>query len=104
MAQFDIYENNEPESKDIIPFLLDVQHDLHGSLSTRMVVPLISSYSVSNEIKKLCPVLKVMGKNMMMSTPEMAGYPVRDLGVKVESAANQRTEIINAIDFLLGGF
>jgi hypothetical protein len=45
-----------------------------------------------------------MGKNVMMSTPEMAGYPVRDLGVKVESAANQRTEIINAIDFLLGGF
>lgn len=104
MAQFDIYENNEPESKDTIPFLLDVQHDLHGSLSTRMVVPLVSSYSVNNEIKKLCPILTVMGKNMMMSTPEMAGYPVRDLGAKVVSAANQRAEIINAIDFLLGGF
>lgn len=104
MAQFDIYENNEPGSKEVIPFLLDVQHDLHGSLSTRMVVPLVSSYSVNNEIKKLCPVLTVMGKSVMMSTPEMAGYPVRDLGAKVVSAANQRTEIINAIDFLLGGF
>lgn len=104
MAQFDIYVNNDPESKDTIPFLLDVQHDLHRNLSTRLVVPLVSSYSISNEIKKVCPILNVMGKNVMMSTPEMAGYPVRGLGDKLASAANHRTEIINAIDFLLGGF
>jgi hypothetical protein len=45
-----------------------------------------------------------MGTKVMMSTPEMAGYPVRELGEKIESAANHRTEIINAIDFLLSGF
>lgn len=104
MAQFDIYENNEPESKNNIPFLLDVQHDLHRNLTTRTVIPLFSIYSANDEIKKLCPVLNVMGTKVMMSTPEMAGYPVGELGLKVTSAANQRTEIINAIDFLLSGF
>ncbi len=44
MAQFDVYENEEPESKDVIPFLLDVQHSLHRSLSTRTVVPLVSIF------------------------------------------------------------
>lgn len=104
MAQFDIYENNEPESRGTIPFLLDVQHDLHQNLTTRTVVPLVSSYSANDEIKKLCPVLNVMGSKVMMSTPEMAGYPIGELGLKVTSASNQRTEIINAIDFLLSGF
>jgi len=104
MAQFDIYENNEPESRGTIPFLLDVQHDLHRYLTTRTVVPLVSSYAANDEIKKLCPVLDVMGTKVMMSTPEMAGYPVRDLGVKVMSANKYRAEIINAIDFLLSGF
>ena len=104
MAQFDIYENNEPESRITIPFLLDVQHDLHCNLTTRTVVPLVLIYSANDQIKKLCPVLDVMGTKVMMSTPEMAGYPVRDLGVKVMTATKYRAEIINAIDFLLSGF
>lgn len=32
MAQFDVYENADPESNAVIPFLLDVQHDLHKNL------------------------------------------------------------------------
>jgi toxin CcdB len=40
VAQFDVYENQEPESKESIPFLLDVQHELHRNLSTRTVVPI----------------------------------------------------------------
>lgn len=104
MAQFDIYENLEPESTQQIPFLLDVQNDLHSNLVTRTVVPLITMTSPRQVITKLCPVLSVKGVEVMMSTPEIAGYPVADLGKKVMSAADRRYDIFAAIDFLLNGF
>lgn len=104
MAQFDIYENLEPESKQQIPFLLDVQNDLHSNLVTRTVVPLVAITSRQPVIAKLCPVLSVQGVKVMMSTPEIAGYPVADLGKRVMSAADRRYDIFAAIDFLLNGF
>lgn len=102
--QFDVYENNDPSSNDVIPYLLDVQHDLHSSLATRTVVPLVMTYAEKDQIKRLCPVFNIQGHPVMMSTPEIAGYPARDLGGRVTSLSNQRTEILAAIDFLLSGF
>lgn len=104
MAQFDIYENIEPESKDMIPFLLDVQHDLHSNLATRTVIPLVATGSRQEAITKLCPVINVLGREVVVSTPEIAGYPVRDLGTRIMSASGHRLEILAAIDFLLSGF
>lgn len=104
MAQLDVYENEEPESKESIPFLLDVQHDLHGNLATRTVVPLVSIFSSKEAIDKLSPRFMISGKDVLMSTPEIAGYPARDLCKKVTSLESHRSEIFNAIDFLLNGF
>lgn len=104
MAQFDVYENEDPESKDAIPFLLDVQHDLHDSLATRTVVPLVLIFSAKQAVQKLCPRFDVEGRDVVMSTPEIAGYPVRDLRNKVTSLNDSRREILDAIDFLLNGF
>ena len=104
MAQFDVYENDEPESKAGIPFLLDVQHDLHRNLATRAVVPLVLIFSADVAIEKLCPLFNIVDLDVAMSTPEIAGYPVCDLGIKVMSLAEHRTEILGAIDFLLSGF
>ena len=104
MAQFDVYVNDELESQGLIPFLLDVQHDLHDSLLTRVVVPLVTVSSPADIVVKLCPTFKISGKEVFMSTPEMAGYPARDLGHRVGSLAENRDEILAAIDFLLNGF
>ena len=104
MAQFDVYENEEPESKDAIPFLLDVQHDLHDCLSTRTVVPLVLIFSAQQTVQKLCPRFDIEGRDVVMSTPEMAGYPASDLRNKVASLSDSRREILDAIDFLLNGF
>lgn len=99
MAQFDIYQNLEPESKQQIPFLLDVQNDLHSNLVTRTVVPLVAITPQQPVISRLCPVFSVQGVEVMMSTPEIAAYPLTDLGKKVMSASEQRYEIFAAIDF-----
>jgi len=39
-----------------------------------------------------------------MSTPEIAGYPAQELCKKVTSLESHRSEIFNAMDFLLNGF
>jgi toxin CcdB len=39
-----------------------------------------------------------------MSTAELAGVAVHDLGEKVGSLEDQRNEIIAALDFLVTGF
>jgi len=103
MAQFDVYENEDADSNKNIPFLLDVQHSLHNDLVTRVVVPLLS-VSLGGEARKLCPGFNIMGRDVIMGTPEMAGYPARNLRNKVASLAEQRAEILAAVDFLLNGF
>lgn len=104
MAQFDVYQNTDPASSETIPFLLDVQHNLHQSLVTHTVVPLLRAQILSQSMVKLCPILTVDGAHYIMGTPELAGYPVRDLGPKTTNLSNDRLTILNAIDFLLTGF
>ena len=104
MAQFDVYQNTDPASLVTFPLLLDVQHNLHQSLTTHTVVPLLHSQILSQSMPKLCPILAVDGVNYIMSTPELAGYPIRDFGPKITSLSDARSTILNAIDFLLTGF
>jgi acyl-CoA thioester hydrolase len=61
-----VYENAEPESKNVICFFLDVQHDLHKCLATRTVVPLDLIRSAKEDSKKLCPGYK---RNKMDNLP-----------------------------------
>lgn len=108
MAQFDVFTNEDAESKGVIPFLLDVQHNLHDGLSTRLVVPLVLISSAQEASKggaeKLFPRFRILEKDVFMSPPEMAGYPVRDLRHQISSLSKSREEILGAIDFALNGF
>ena len=104
MAQFDIYQNLDPVSSEIIPYLLDIQHQLHQSLATRMVVPLLKQQVPGHGIQKLCPQVSFGGEMFTVSVPEMAGYPVHDLGPKAGSLSEMRDEVLTAVDFLLCGF
>lgn len=104
MAQFDVYENTNPETKKIIPYLLDVQTDLLENLTTRVVVPLITSSAMGKAAKHLNPQFKIKRTAVIMSTAELAGVPVNILGDKICSLKEQRSEIITALDFLFTGF
>lgn len=101
MAQFDLYENPSPHSKERVPYLLDVQHDLLKHLNTRVVIPLMRE---KKSISHLNPVLEIAGERFMLSTQEMAGVPADTLGKKVTTLLHHRDEIIHAIDFLITGF
>lgn len=104
MAQFDVYENRNPDSKQAIPYLLDVQADLLSHLGTRVVVPLVSATILDQAINHLNPQFVIDKKQVVMSTAEMAGISMHILGEKVISLKDRRDEIITALDFLIMGF
>jgi toxin CcdB len=51
----------------------------------------------------LNPVFDVEGGKFVMSTPEIAGVRMQDIGEKVGSLDHRRTEIIAALDYLFTG-
>lgn len=101
MAQFDVYENRSPGSKNRVPYLLDVQHDLLEHLKTRVVIPLVAE---ERPITHLNPSVEIAGKRFMLSTQEMAGVPLDVLGSHVASLEAERDVVVQAIDFLVRGF
>lgn len=104
MSQFDIYENNDPAFEELIPYLLDVQHDLHIDLETRLVIPFVRGITARQRIPRLCPSFVVNAEEVTLSTPEMGAYPVLRLGRRVGSLVDERSEVFAAMDFLLSGF
>ena len=104
MAQFDVYENQNPETKESIPYLLDLQSDLLDNLATRVVVPLISVADMGKAAKYLNPQFKIKRTTVIMSTAELAGVNLHVLGEIVCSLKEHRAEIIAALDFLFTGF
>lgn len=104
MAQFDVYANPNPASKKYAPYLLVVQNDLFESLATRVVAPLLSEKSIRLPVEKLNPAFTIEGKKFYMSTAEMAGIPQSALGKYVCSLAENRSRIIDSVDFLISGF
>lgn len=103
MAQFDVYENPNPDTRESIPFLLDLQADLLSSLTTRVVAPLFREEDFGKPAAVLNPRFEIDGRRLLMSTSELAGIPARALGEKVGSLASQRGEIIAALDLLFTG-
>ncbi len=103
MAQFDVYLNPNSESRDTIPYLLDVQADLLDRLTTRVVVPLVLAEEMPRAAKHLNLQFKIKGVAVVMSTAELAGVSIRSLGDKVVSLKNKRDEIIAALDLLFTG-
>ena len=104
MAQFDVYDNRNPVTKESIPYLLDLQADLLDNLTTRVVVPLITVAAMGKTAKFLNPQFRIKRTTVVMSTAELAGVNLHVLGEKVCSLKESRTEIIAALDFLFTGF
>lgn len=104
MAQFDVYRNPNAASRARNPYLLDVQSDLLGPLSTRIVVPLCKPDVLSGKpAERLNPAFEIEGRKLLMLTPELAGVPKKALGEVVANLASERTAIVAALDLALTG-
>lgn len=103
MAQFQAYRNPNARSLERAPYLLDVQSDL-VDLKARVVVMLVVPAYFGHRMRGLNPVLKVEGRDYVMSTIEIGAIQSRRLGEPVANLAAQRQEISAALDFMLNGF
>jgi toxin CcdB len=105
MAQFHVYRNLNPASKNLTPYLLDVQSDLLSDLASRVVIPLrlLAHYSGS-PMQALTPCFKIEGHELIALTQQLAAIPVKEIGGLVTSLSEQHDEIVAALDFLISGF
>jgi toxin CcdB len=101
MAQFDVYRNPSKVTSGKMPYLLDIQNNLHSRLHTRLVVPLVLD---AKPVRHVTPVFEIEGQTVVMHTMDMASVIQDVLSVKVASIEEHRTEIVDALDFLVNGF
>ncbi len=100
MAQFDLYKNGR-ENSDIFPYLLDITHEINSTSQLRVVVPLCND---NHDVTHLNPNFQIEGEKLYMSTMDIAGIPSAMLGNVMLNFEDRRTEIVDAIDFLVNGF
>ncbi|WP_235515062.1 CcdB family protein [Sphingomonas sp. Leaf25] len=83
---------------------MDCQADGLGHLPTRFVIPLLVPADVPRPIARLNPLVTLDGSVLLVATHFAAAVPVRELGDRVASLADEQDRIVAAIDFLLSGF
>jgi toxin CcdB len=103
MLQLAVYRNPRPGSRKHAPFLLDVQSDL-VTAGLRVVVPLVEPDYFGPPMKRLNPVLRVLGHDYILAPLEIGSLPTENLRDPVASLSGNRSEIMDALDFLLHGF
>lgn len=105
MAQFTIYANANAQTKQLYPYLLELQSNLLSELATCVVVPLILLSQHSQlAITRLTAVISVAGEDYLMQTMQLSAIARKQLGKAVGDASANSHEIIAAIDFLISGF
>ena len=105
MAQFTIYANANAQTKQLYPYLLELQSNLLNELATCMVAPLtLLSQHSQLAITRLTPVISVAGEDYLVQTMQLSAIARKQLGKAVGDASANSHEIIAAIDFLISGF
>jgi toxin CcdB len=103
MAQFDVHRNPDPASRDLYPYLLDLQTDMLARLATRVVAPLAVASQAGPAARVLNPTFEIEGTTVILSTPELAAIRRDALGEMVVSLQPHRDDIISALNLLFTG-
>ena len=102
--QFDVFENPSPRMRDVYHYVVDVQSDLLSALATRMVVPLaVTTLAAKDLPRRMCPVITVNDKSLMLVPFEAAPLDKRWLKTEIISVRERSHEIIAAMDSVLSG-
>ena len=102
--QFDVFENPSPRMREVYPFVVDVQSNLLSALATRMVVPLaVTSLAAKDLPQRLCPIITVNNRPLMLVPFEAAPLDKRLLKAEITSVQERSYEIVAAMDSVLSG-
>lgn len=103
MAQFDVFRNPNPNGRTAAPYVVALQSDLLDQLPSRWVAPLKLSKSISHRLEGLMPEVEVEGKKFTIFMYESGAVPAQTLGSRISTLESRRSELIRAIDILVGG-
>lgn len=104
MAQYDVYVNPNPRSREAVPFVVDVQSGLLNGLRTRLTMPLSRvGLNASNVSKRLLPKFSIKGELLALYAHQASPLEARWLKGPVDSLATQAGEIRDALDAVLSG-
>lgn len=104
MAQYDVYPNPQPASRQFVPYVVDVQSGLIDRLATRLVMPL-SRVGVQQARMpvNLCPLVEIAGETLSVMPHLAAPVPAQSLKGCVASLSGRAGELASALDAVLSG-
>jgi toxin CcdB len=103
-SQFAVFENRNPASRRLYPFLVDLQSELLADvLATRLVAPVARAPAIKRPIAELTPVVTFQGSDYVIDIPQMAAVFRKALGSPTGSLAAYRNDLVRAIDRLVTG-
>lgn len=104
MAQFDVYQNPSRNTRNIFPYIVDIQNPMISDIATRIVVPLGKQQSFKNQsMRGLTPEIEYEGEKLLLLIPQIASIPSKTLKDPIGSLNHFRDEIIAALDFAITG-
>ncbi|MDD2880382.1 MAG: CcdB family protein [Rhodoferax sp.] len=104
MAQYDVYTNPLRQSRQFVPFVVDVQSTLMDQLATRLVLPLSRVGSMMPHLPvNLCPVVSVEGERLTIQPHLAAPVAASLLKNPVTNLHSRASEIASALDAVISG-
>jgi toxin CcdB len=105
MAQYDVYVNPNPRSRDSVPYLVDIQSALLSTLRVRLTMPLsrIGIDAPGGMPRRLAPQFLVEGQRLALHPHAAAGVDARLLREAVATLSDHAGEIRDALDAVLSG-
>jgi toxin CcdB len=105
LAQFDVYANPQPASRQFVPYVVDVQSDLINQLATRLVMPLTRVGVGEARLPiNLCPSVEIDGEPLTLLAHMAAPVAARLLRKPVGSLQHRASEVSAALDAVISGF
>ena len=104
MAQFTVYRNTNPKTREAFPYFVDVQSALLEPLNSRVVIPLSPLAMIGQPpASGLCPSFEIEQQPCVLMTHELTSVPVSLLADPVTSLDHARLGVLSAIDLLITG-
>ena len=104
MAQWDVYPNPAPRSRDALPYLVVLQSDFLDALPTRLVAPLSRSAVGAAALPgRLAPAFDIAGERLVLKAHEAGTVDGRHLRAAVGSLRGESHRIVDALDAVLSG-
>ncbi len=104
MAQYDVYVNPNPASREMVPYVVDVQSRLLDQVNTRLTMPLRPATAATAGLpRRLVPQLRVGEQAYVLYAHQAAVVEARLLKRPVASLAAHGAEILGALDAVVSG-